>query len=314
MDLAQQLQQLYSQFGDTPGITIELHKELVAINVKTNKATATVFLQGAQVSHYQRHHEQPILWLSPTEAYRQGQALRGGIPICFPWFGDLAKNPSPLLKQTTDTGGFPAHGFVRNQDWQLKAITLIDEATTQLQLEKNITADESAAWPFNCILTATINIGCDLHIDFQVLNTDQQAFYYTSALHSYFAVNAISTIDIEGLDGCHYIDCLDQWQNKQQQQSLRIDQEVDRIYKNNGQRLSIIDRQLNRKLHIDSQGSNSVVIWNPWIEKSKTLSSFEPDMYQKMLCIETANADHNLIHLQPQQQHNLHLHISSEKI
>ncbi len=125
VDIGQQMQQLYSQFGDLPGISIELHKQLLAIRVENKQATATVFLQGAQLSDYQKQGEQPIIWCSPHCDYQNGQSLRGGIPLCWPWFGDLARNPEPVRQHINQTTDAPAHGFVRNRLWSLSTVEIL---------------------------------------------------------------------------------------------------------------------------------------------------------------------------------------------
>ncbi len=318
MDLGQQMQQLYQRFGDIDGITIELHKELLAIQVNNEQANATVFLQGAQLSQYQRQGERPLIWNSPLCDYQSGKPLRGGIPVCWPWFGDLNRNDKQVQTQI-NTINPAAHGFARTAQWQLEDIVRVDAGHTRLQLSLPITADEHSEWPFASQLSLQLDIGDQLELCFTVHNQSMQAFSYSAALHSYFAVSDIDDIVINGLEQCNYIDCMDNWHSKQQQTSLIIDQEVDRIYYLNDrsnnteteQPISIIDQGWNRAINIASQGSNSAVLWNPWIEKSKHLSNFADDAYQKMLCIETANAAADFVTLEPQQSHQLILRLSS---
>lgn len=309
MNLAEQLQQLYAQYGDIPGITIELHKELIAIAIKNKHASATVFLQGAQISQYQRHQQATTLWLSPECDYKQGQALRGGIPICWPWFGDINRNPEIIKQQYNDLPVLPAHGLVRDVDWQLDNITSLDDGSNQLKLSLDLSPNDQTVWPYESHLSCTITIGPQLHIEFTVRNTDEQSFSYSSALHSYLAVDGIEGVSIIGLDGSEFIDGLDDWQSKTQQGPVTIDGEVDRIYQTNHSTITVNDKGYNRDISLNSQGSNSCVIWNPWIEKSKRLSCFDDLAYQEMLCIETANVLDDIITLAPQQDHTLALTI-----
>lgn len=308
-DLGQQMQQLYSQFGNLPGVTIELHKALLAVRVENAQASATIFLQGAQLSHYQRLGETPIIWCSEHCDYSQGQALRGGIPICWPWFGALALNPDTVKQQVpASEADIPAHGIVRNLLWQLQAIDIIDDNTTRLTLTLSLEKNQQPLWPYACDLKLVINVADTLSMEFEVHNRSDKTIAFSSALHTYFQIEAIAQVRIEGLDQLDYIDCLDDWSEHQQTGPLIIDREVDRIYRNTQQPLTIHDGST-RTIYVHSSGSNSAIVWNPWIEKSKRLSNFADDAYQRMLCIETANAEQDFIQLAAGKKHQLGLTI-----
>jgi glucose-6-phosphate 1-epimerase len=308
--IGQQMQQLYSQFGELPGISIELHKQLLAIRVDNQQASATVFLQGAQLSHYQRHGEAPLLWCSEQCDYQQGTSLRGGIPICWPWFGDSQRNPASVQQLIIDQEtALPAHGLVRNRDWQLLSIDTADQNTTLICLQLSINPDDEPRWPYACTLQLQISVGTKLTVQLRVTNNSPQPITYSCALHSYFAVSHIDQVSVEGIDQQHYSDCLDNWQSHQQQGKLKIDREIDRIYRTEGKPIGIIDQQ--RTIILSTEGSRSSVIWNPWVEKSARLSHFGEQDYQQMLCVETANALDDVIQLAPEQQHQLQLTIST---
>ena len=316
MDLAQQLQQLYSQFGDVSGINIELHKELVAVSIENEAATALIFLQGAQLVQYQAKGHAETLWLSPECDYRAGTTLRGGIPVCWPWFGDLAHNPEHIQQQCKHSDSPPAHGFVRNRNWRLDKISRLDQRNTEVTLSIDIAAGTPHYWPYNCQLSICFSIGEQLTIDFKVKNNDRKTLCYSAALHSYFAVANVEEALIEGLEGCQYLDCrysqshVDE-ANASQQGAVTISQETDRLYYTANNTLSLKDRQ--RATQLSTKGSHSCVVWNPWIEKSKRLSGFNPQAYKEMLCIETANAGSDFINLQPKQQHSMSLTIANKE-
>ena len=296
MDLAQQLQQLYSQFGHLEGISIELHKELIAIAVDNNEAQALVFLQGAQVAEYQAKGQAKSLWLSDANDYRAGQPLRGGIPICWPWFGDINDNPCNIYQQIEPAirAKSPSHGFARNLNWQLSSITASDHSQTQLVFTLDI--DNHPSWPFNSSLSLTVTIGRELSLVLTVENTGSTAFCYSSALHSYFAISDIANTHLTGLDQCHYLDKTQGYKCLQQSGKLSFNQEVDRIYLSPEiVETCICDKQ--QETLISTSGSASTVVWNPWQQKSKVLSNFAPNDYQSMLCVETANAadDHKCL-------------------
>ncbi len=314
-DIGQQMQQLYSQFGQLDGVVIELHKDLLAVRISNKAATATVFLQGAQLSDYQTAAQQaaglpPVIWCSDQCDYREGTSLRGGIPICWPWFGDLTRNAEAVKQQIPDSNKpLSAHGFVRTRLWDLLAVETIDPETTRLHLQLRLAENQEPLWPYHCELNMLITVGTTLSMDFAVTNLSSTTLSFSSALHSYFGVNAIDDTLVGGLDGHAYIDSLDDWQEKHQQGSLVIDQEVDRIYRGTDQAITIKDAQ--RRITLQSQGSNSAIVWNPWIEKSKRLSNFADNDYRRMLCIETANAEQDFIQLGPNNSHHLNLNIST---
>lgn len=310
---AEQMQHLYARFGHLPGVTIELHKELIAVAVTNKQANATIFLQGAQLSHYQRHGQAPTIWCSPQCDYLAGTPLRGGIPVCWPWFGDACKNPQAIrcqFKATPTT----AHGFVRSLPWQLDAIELINDKQTQLVFVLQLDGSENPSWPYPARLVMAFHIGEQLTIDFTVINTSRECFNFSSALHSYFAVGDIQQVAVNGLNQLHYIDCLKDWSLQQQQGELMIQQEVDRIYRGTKQAIQIVDHCWQRSIDISFQGSQSAIVWNPWLKKSQRLSQFAANAYQSMLCIETANAEQDYISLAPSEQHHLQLILNTEPL
>lgn len=300
MNIGQQMQSLYSQFGDIDEVTIELHKELLAINIHNRAAEATVFLQGAQLSQYQPHKEQPVIWLSPDCEYKVGSPLRGGIPVCWPWFGALDKNPEVIQQQVSSVSE-QSHGIVRQLEWEVDFVKATSPDETELQM--SLTLDASDLWPFASKLIMKFTIGVQLTLWFEVQNIDTNPFVFSSALHSYFAIGDIDHTIISGLDGKPFIDALRDWDLFTQKGEITIDREIDRIYEINGDDIQIVDREWQRQNSIVSKSSPNAVVWNPWIEKSKRLSQFGNQDYQKMLCVESANVGNNCVVLQPGESH-----------
>lgn len=299
LSLGEQLQQLYKQFGEIEGITVELHKQLIAISVNNQAASATVFLQGAQLASYTPKNSKPVIWLSDKCDYKAGKALRGGIPICWPWFGDLQRNPPALQQQIT--GSAQAHGFVRTQQWQLSGVYNLDKKTTKLTFELTVAANDS--WPFPAQLQLTIMIGETLSLQLSVKNTGLQPFKYTAAFHSYFNISHIDDISVSGLTDTPYIDTLDDWQTQQDVHDLKVDQEIDRIYCNSPTVVTLNDHAKNQQMSLTSNNMSDLVVWNPWKQKSKTLTDFDNNAYQNMVCLESACILDNMATLVPGQQH-----------
>lgn len=305
-DLATLLQQLYRQFGELPGVHFELHQNLVAVYVRSAKAEARVFLQGAQVSHFQPQGQDPVLWLSEHNQYQVGKPLRGGIPISWPWFADLERNPQALQQQVQ--GDDPqAHGFCRNSDWQLDDIQ-IDDGDYALHFSWQ---PQSPAWPFQAKLAMVVTVSDALTLDITVTNTGTDAFNYTLALHTYFAVADIAQAKVADLAGADYLDCLQGWSQNRQAGPFTVAEEVDRVYQNVAPTLALEDVAGNRTIQLSSSQLPDLVTWNPWQAKAARLSQFGADDYQQMLCLENAALLDNLCYLPPGQNQRHGLKIQS---
>lgn len=307
MGLAEKVQHLYGKFGSLKGVTIEIHKHLVAVAVKNEAASATIFLQGAQLAEYKRAGETPLIWLSEACEYKSGQSLRGGIPICWPWFGDLKRNPQAVQDQV-NIAEPPAHGLVRTREWELVDVERHDSETTQVTLQLEYLPDD--CWPQHAVLRAVYTIGPKLDVQLTVKNLGAQSFCFTSALHSYFCVSHINQVSVIGTEGATYLDTLEGWAAKTDEGSVTIGAEVDRVYQNLGDTVALADNGLKRKVSLSQRNLPDLVMWNPWIEKGKRLSNFKDCDYQRMLCLESAHLLENQVCLQPNDSHEAALQIS----
>ena len=251
MNINDTIQSLYKDYGQLKGVTIECQKELVAIGIKNQAATAEVFIQGAQITRYQGIDESPTLFLSKACDYKKGSALRGGIPICWPWFGDLAKNPESVKQLINDDQAvtvteLPAHGFVRQRDWTVESIRTPADDLTIVELSYHV--KDEPLWPFDTLLTCRISIGAALSVSLHIANNSSQSFVFSAALHSYLAVNHIENVRVSGFDQCEYYDALDvndknEWQLKTQQGDITFSEEVDRVYQSSNAAVSINDKK-----------------------------------------------------------------------
>ena len=284
--------------------------ELACWRVRTAHAELLVAQQGAQVLRYQPHGQQPVIWLSDEAGYKKGQSVRGGVPVCWPWFGDLARNPETI--QTLHAGApAPAHGAARGLDWQLQGIDSEDEAVT-LTFTFRPTVDALPNLPKGVQLSLAIRLDQRLTLTLTTLNGSDQPLPFSQALHTYFAVSDIHQAQIEGLQDTRYIETLEDWQQRQQQGAVSFTGETDRIYLDIPAELSIVDPQWQRRIHLASSGSRSAVVWNPWIAKAQRLSQFAADAWTGMLCIETANVLDDIVTLAPGAQHSMAVTLWSE--
>lgn len=271
-----------------------VHKRLADgfeyIEVKNSVAEAKMALQGAHLFHYARVGEEPILWLSEASDFELDKAIRGGVPVCWPWFG------------FNEDRTLPQHGFARTSLWEFMCVDEVDAKTTVLTLR--LTHDEKTLqmWHYKFLLELKITISDKLSMELKTTNLDENAFKISQALHTYFSVSHISEVVIKGLDKKPYLDALT-WKNEIQDGDITFNQEVDRVYQEVDGEIVLGDK--NRTIHIKNDGSSSVVVWNPWIEKTLRMSAMKPNAYEYFVCIESANAFDDARVLEPQEIHTL---------
>ncbi|WP_084672000.1 D-hexose-6-phosphate mutarotase [Halopseudomonas pelagia] len=258
------------------------------LQIEHPAVSARIALEGAHITHCQPAGQGPLLWMSPDEPELPGKALRGGIPICWPWFG------------SKDTR--PVHGIARTSLWELTAVTSegaqvsVFMSLTALVLEQALPGEK---WQ----LDVEFVMGTDLLVTLITRNIGTRPQALSQALHSYLPVSNIDETVIKGLENCSYFD---QLTGRQQRQHgpLRFTMETDRIYFNHPGKVSLLDGT-EAALILRREGSESLVVWNPWIEKSRTLGHFPADGYQTMLCLESANAGPDARVLDPGETHRL---------
>jgi len=285
--------------------------ELVCWRVRTAQAELLVAQQGAQLLSYQRNGEQPLIWLSEQAAYKKGQSVRGGVPVCWPWFGDLARNPPAVQAMRSGGSPAPAHGEVRGLDWQLLGIDTEGEV---VRLDFTCPVDDLPDWPHQVELKLSIQLNDRLTLSLGSHNLGDTPIALSQALHSYFAVSDIRHVSVEGLDDTRYIETLEDWQERQQHGELRFAGETDRIYLDTPTQLRILDSGWQRRICLEASGSRSAVVWNPWVDKAQRLSQFADDAWQRMLCIETANLLDDALLLAPGASHEMTVTLWSEPL
>ena len=276
------------QFEDAPG-------GLVRAVISTPAAEAEVYLQGAHVAHWTPRGQRPVLFVSPKSLFQPGKAIRGGVPIIFPWFGPRG-----------DGKPGPAHGFARTTEWAIEATQLHSDGRVEITLSL---APNDATRGFGYAafsLRFRVTIGSTLEMELETRNDATEPLTYEEALHSYFAIADIHQASITGLDGTTYIDKTDGFKRKQlSSEPLRIAKETDEVHLSTQATCVMHDPVWNRRIIIEKTGSNSTVVWNPWIDKTRGMSDMAPDDWRGMICVETANAADNAVHLSPGASHKL---------
>lgn len=284
------------QFKEGPG-------GLAVAEIANAHATAMVALQGAHVMTYQPRDQEPVLWLSRYAKFAPGKSIRGGVPVCWPWFG-----PHP------DDASKPAHGFARTVPWEILETSALPDGATRIRFGLVQTETTRAQWPRPSTAQVVVTVGADLRVELITRNDGNTPFVLGEALHTYFHIGDVADVAIRGLEGCDYLDKVNGFARANQQGAIVIESEVDRVYLNTQADCLIEDRGLKRRIRIAQQGSRSTVVWNPWIEKAEKMGDFGPDGHRGMVCVETANALENVVTVAPGAEHRMLAVISVEPL
>jgi glucose-6-phosphate 1-epimerase len=254
-----------------------VHGALVA-EIANAWGSATIAVQGAQILSWVPAGESPVVWLSPAARFAPGKSLRGGAPVCWPWFGPHPEDPQK-----------PAHGFARNLDWDVREVRDLGDAT-RMTLGFVPGEAQRGLWPHQAELVLVVTLGARLRAELVTRNTGGGAITLTQAIHTYFRVGDIGSVRVEGLEGCEYIDKTGADARIRQAGPVHIDREVNRIYLGCPGGVSIVDESLGRRIRVSKAGSTSYVVWNPWAETGARFGDMGEDGYRHMLCVETTNA------------------------
>jgi glucose-6-phosphate 1-epimerase len=268
--------------------------DLPVAEIQTPLASARVALQGAHLLAWQPAGATPVIWLSQAAMFAPGTPVRGGVPVCWPWFG--ARD------------GLPMHGFARTRMWQVRAASTDETGQVVLRLGLQDDADTRALWDHAFDLELVLTVGTTLGMTLISRNTGDQPFTLTDALHTYFCVADIERTTVQGLDGCDYLDKVQNFAWARQSGPVEFADETDRIYVDTTADCLIEDQVQRRSIRVSKRGSSSTVVWNPW--RDKVFADMAAGEYQQMLCVETCNAGPDQVNLTPGQSHVLTAHIS----
>ncbi len=277
MDIAQ----ANEEFGIPGVLSIGIGKgglPLICIDNAFARAEICAYA-GQMLSYLPAGEPEDLLFVSRDAYFQPGKAIKGGIPLCWPWFG-----PDPEAR------GRPAHGFVRDRPWSLLSTEAMVDGTTRVRLGIRDDAETRALWPLSFSLELEVTVGAELTLALISHNPGEQAMTITQALHTYFRVGDVRAVRVEGLSGRTYVDKVGSGGERLQEGPVTVAGEVNRIYLDTTGELIIDDPTLGRRIHITRSGSRSVVVWNPWIETSAAMDDLADDEYPHMLCVETTNA------------------------
>jgi glucose-6-phosphate 1-epimerase len=286
----QSIDTLNHHFG-LPGVLrfVNGSGDLPVADIQTPQASARVALQGAHLLAWQPAGAAPVIWLSQAAVFAPGQPVRGGVPVCWPWFGARE--------------GLPMHGFARTRMWQVRAASTDAAGQVVLRLGLQDDADTRALWNHAFDVELLLTVGATLNLSLVSRNTGDQPFTLTDALHTYFYVADIHQTAVQGLDGCDYLDKVQNFARGRQAGAVEFTGETDRIYVDTTADCVIGDRAAQRSIRISKNGSSSTVVWNPW--RDKVFADMAAGEFQHMLCVETCNAGPDQVTLAPGESHAL---------
>ena len=265
------------------------------IEIKNEHAKATISLYAGQVLSFQPANQtQDMMFLSSQAYYTEGKAIKGGVPICWPWFG-----PDPEEK------GRSNHGFVRNRMWEMREIESSQDGSTVVVMGLTDTPETRKIWDCAFDLTIAITVSSSLTIELTTHNTGDKSFEITQALHTYFRIGDISQVRVLNLEDTSYLDKVDGGKNKTQTGAISFNSECDRIYLDVPSQIVIDDLALGRKIKVTTANSNTAIVWNPGSEISANMADLGDLDYQKFVCVETANAANEIIEIAAGDDYNL---------
>lgn len=241
------------------------------VKIDHEMASAGISLFGGHLLWFKPKGEREVLWLSEDADWTGSKAIRGGVPICFPWFGNA--------------GGEQTHGFARNLEWELLSHT---ESATGVEISLSLSDSEQTLplWPHKFNSTLKFSLSNDLKISLMTENTDEKDWTYSGAIHTYFKVSDIAKTQISGV-GQRYYDGVQDYVECQGENVMTIDKETIRVCIDPQDTIVVTDSDEEKNITVENHGHNAAVVWNPWKETTQAMADMPDEDYKKMLCVES---------------------------
>jgi glucose-6-phosphate 1-epimerase len=280
----------------------EGHGGLARVEITSPLACGEMYVHGAHVTSWQPAGSDEVLFLSTKSRWEEGQAIRGGIPVCFPWFRGKA-----------DDAHAPAHGFVRTRSWQLYSVV---EDKAGVAVTMFIESDEQTRrwWPGEFRLVHRVTFGSELKLELICINTGKTAFHFEEALHTYNRVADVESVRLQGLDGTSYLDNTDSNKQKTQLGDVTIASETDNAFINARSVVDLLDPKMSRRIRLQKTNSNTTVVWNPWQEGAGRLRDLGEGEWKQFLCVEASNIIASAVTLAPGQEHTMSAALSVVRV
>ncbi|MBD3810599.1 MAG: dihydroxy-acid dehydratase [Betaproteobacteria bacterium] len=279
---------------------------LTYADIDNHGGRATICLQGAHVVSFRpKSQHTPVVWVSDAAKFAPGKSIRGGAPVCWPWFGAHASEAS-----------FPAHGFARTVPWTVTGSRKRNDAKTEITLQLADNEQTRAQWPHATRLMLTVIVSDKLEMHLATTNTGASPIQIGEALHTYFHISDIGAVKVAGLEGATYHDKVDNFATRKQSGAIGFAGEVDRVYVNTPADCVIEDAGLNRRIRVAKTGSQSTIVWTPWTEKAEKMGDMGKGKsgagWREMVCVESANAMDNVVTVAPGETHTMSVTYSVE--
>lgn len=298
------IEQLNADYGITDKVKfVEGKGGFPIMEISNEYAKAAISVYAGHVLSFQPTDlAEDIMFVSSQAYYQDGKAMKGGVPVCWPWFG-----PDPESK------GRSSHGFVRNRLWQMRDVVSTQSGETKVTMGLRDTEETRKIWDYSFDLAIAITVGSSLTIELITRNTGDRSFSITQALHTYFKIGDINQVAVLGLENNTYIDKVDNNQQKTQAGTVTFDGECDRIYLDVPAELIIDDKALKRKIKITATNSNTAIVWNPGADIAKKMADLGDRDYLNFVCVETANAAKEIIQVAADDEYQMSANYAIEK-
>lgn len=272
---------------------------LPLLRITSSLGSAEIYLQGAHLTSWRPAGAEEAIFVSEQSEWAPCKAIRGGIPICFPWFGPKAGDPDA-----------PNHGFARLREWRLDSLTPLDDGGVTLVCVQESDATTRMMWPHQFCVAYRVTIGKKLRLELSVINTGIEPLHFEEALHTYFRVGEVKETEVEGLSHTSFLDKNDNYREKHQEDDLHFEGPVDHVYLNTTGPVEVLDRALHRRLRTEKLNSETTVVWNPWANGAASFSDFGDEEWHSMVCVEASNVMNAAVVLGPGEEHSLRVTLS----
>ena len=275
---------------------------MTRVQITGTSAEGEMYLHGAHVTSWKPAGADEVLFVSSKSRWQGGQAIRGGIPICFPWFRAKADDPQA-----------PAHGFARTRAWQLESI-VADEGALAVTMFTESDEQTRRLWPAEFRLVHRVSFGSELRLELICINTGMTPLRFEEALHTYNRVADVEDLRLQGLDTTHFLDNTDSNNEKTQLGDVKITAQTDNAFIDTQNKVDLIDPNLQRRIRLEKDNSCTTVVWNPWREGAAGLRDLGDGEWKQFLCIEASNILDAAVTLAPGQEHKMTAVLSVGKL
>lgn len=278
------------------------------VRIANQAAVAEICLMGGHITSYVPQNQQELFFISEKSNFKAGMPIRGGVPLCWPWFGA----PAPELQCDQIL-----HGFARQSMWSIAKTTPISDEESAIVLVLKSTPESMQLWAHSFYLELEVVVGKKLQIRLATTNTGNTTFTYSQALHHYFNIGDIHQLRVVGFDGLSFFDKAPMATppvENPQVGDITFRCETDRIYHHHTADAVIVDPVLQRQIRISKANSDTSVVWNPWIAKAQRMADFGDEEYLRMVCVESGNVTYDSRTLAPGEKHTLEATIAIEPL